>query len=74
MVQGNLLALGVSHWIIVSQTGLAAGVLASVALLVAKTQNRLAISLILGVITAFVDYLFNEGMFVPEAAEAIVTD
>jgi hypothetical protein len=73
MVQGNLLVLGLSHWIIASQTGLAAGILASVALLVAKTQNRLAISLILGVITAFVDYFVHEGMFGPEAAEAIFT-
>lgn len=73
MVQGNLLVLGVSHWIIASQTGIVAGVLASVALLLAKTQNRLVISLILGVITAFVDYFVHEGMFGPEAAEAIVT-
>jgi len=73
VVQGNLLILGVGHWIIASQTGIAAGVLATVALLLAKTQNRLAISAILGVITAVVDYFVHEGMFGPEAAEAIVT-
>ncbi|MFT4886040.1 MAG: hypothetical protein ACJAY7_001433 [Pseudohongiellaceae bacterium] len=73
MVQGNLLILGVSHWIIASQTGIAAGVLATVALLLARTQNRLVISAILGLITAVVDYFVHEGMFGPEAAEAIVT-
>lgn len=73
MVQGNLLILGLSHWLIASQTGIAAGLLASAVLLLAKTQNRVAISLILGVITAFVDYFVHEGMFGPQAAEAIVT-
>lgn len=73
MVQGNLLILGVSHWIIATQTGIIAGVLASVVLLLAKTHNRLIISVILGVLTAFVDYFVHEGMFGPEAVEAIVT-
>ncbi|MFK7862783.1 MAG: hypothetical protein AB8B95_01010 [Pseudohongiellaceae bacterium] len=73
MVQGNLLALGLGHWIIASQTGILAGVLASVALVLARTKNRLAISIILGVITGFVDYFVHDGMFGPEAAEAIVT-
>jgi hypothetical protein len=41
--------------------------------LLAKTQNRLAISAILGVITAVVDYFVYEGMSGPEATEAIVT-
>ena len=29
MVQGNLLVLGISHWIIASQTGIVAGLIAS---------------------------------------------
>jgi len=29
MVQGNVLALGLGHWIVASQTGVAAGILAS---------------------------------------------
>lgn len=73
MVQGNILVLGVSHWIIASQTGVLAGSLATIALVLAKTKSRLVISIILGVITAFVDYFVHEGMFGPEAAEAIVT-
>lgn len=73
MVQGNLLLLGVSHWIIASQTGIVAGLLASVTLLLAKTDNRLVVALILGLITGVVDYFVHEGMFGPEAAEAVVT-
>jgi hypothetical protein len=42
----TVLGIGLSHWIIASLTGLAAGVPASVALLPAETQNRLAISAI----------------------------
>ncbi len=73
MVQGNLLVLGLSHWVIASQTGVAAGVLASVLLMLAKTTNRVAISIILGLVTGVVDYFIHEGMFGPEAAEAVVT-
>lgn len=73
MVQGNLLVLGVGHWAIASQVGVTAGVLASVALLLARTKSRLVISIILGAITAFVDYFVHDGKFGPEAAEAIVT-
>ena len=73
MVQGNLLALGLSHWLIASQTGIVAGVIASSALLLAKTDRRWLISLVLGIVTAVVDYLIHPGMFGPAAAEAIVT-
>ncbi|MFT6092185.1 MAG: putative membrane protein [Pseudohongiellaceae bacterium] len=73
MVQGNLLILGAGHWIIASQTGVVAGVLATLALLLAKTQNRLVISAILGMITVVVDYFIHPGMLGPEAAEAIFT-
>lgn len=73
MVQGNILILGVGHWIVASQTGVLAGLLATVALVLAQTKSRLVISIILGVITAFVDYFVHEGMFGPEIAEAVVT-
>ncbi len=73
MVQGNLLILGLSHWVIASQTGVAAGVLASVLLMLTKTSNRLVISIVLGVVTGVVDYFIHEGMFGPEAAAAVVT-
>lgn len=73
MVQGNLLALGLSHWIIASQTGLVAGTAAAAAIVLAKTDNRWIIAGILGLSTAVVDYFIHPGMFGPIAMEAIVT-
>ncbi len=73
MVQGNILALGVSHLIIASQTGIVAGVFTAAALTIAKTDKRWVISLVLGVATAIVDYFVHPGMFGPVALEAIVT-
>ena len=73
MVQGNILAFTVSHWIIASQTGIAAGLLASAAVFIAQTDNRRVIAAILGLATAVVDYLVHPGMFGPVFAEAAVT-
>ena len=73
MVQGNVLALGLSHWLIASQTGLLAGVLTSIALIIAHSTKRWVVALVLGLITAVVDYLVHPGMFGPQALEAIVT-
>lgn len=73
MVQGNLLVLGLGHWLIATQTGIAAGTLTATAILVTKTNKRWAISVILGLITAVVDYMVHPGMFGSVATEAIVT-
>ena len=74
MVQGNLLALGLSHWIIASQTGLVAGTAAATAITLAKTNNRWILASILGVSTAIVDYFMHPGMIGDGAAtEAIIT-
>jgi hypothetical protein len=73
MVQGNMLALTVSHLVVASQTGVIAGVLAAAGLIIAKTDKRWIVSLVLGVATAIVDYFVHPGMFGPAAAEAIVT-
>ena len=73
MVQGNFLALTVSHIIIASQTGVIAGAVAAAGLLIAKTDNRRVVSLVLGTATAVVDYFVHPGMFGPAALEAIVT-
>ncbi len=74
MVQGNVLLLGLGHWITASQTGLVAGTAATVAILLARSDNRLLIAGILGGVTAIVDYFVHPGM-IGEAAvtEAIVT-
>jgi hypothetical protein len=73
MVQGNVLAIGVSHLIIASQTGLTAGTAATIAVLLAKPHKRGFIALILGVITTVADYLIHPGMFGTVFTEAIVT-
>ena len=73
MVQGNLLGLTLSHLLIASQTGVIAGTVASVAVLVARTSRRWVVSLMLGVVTAVVDFFVHPGQFGPVAMEAIVT-
>lgn len=73
MVQGNVLALGIGHWIIASQTGLAAGILASVALYLSRGRGRWVVAGVLALATAGVDYLVHPGGFGPVAFEAVVT-
>lgn len=73
MVQGNILALGLSHWLIASQTGAVAGTISAAAILVFKTSKRWIISVMLGLTTAVVDYFVHPGMLGSAATEAIVT-
>lgn len=73
MVQGNILALGLSHWLLASQTGVVAGTAAAAAIVLSKTSNRLLIAVVLGLATAIVDYFVHPGMLGSIATEAIVT-
>jgi hypothetical protein len=73
MVQGNFLALTVSHLLIASQTGIVAGAIAAATLYFARADRRWLVSTVLGVITAVVDYFVHPGMFGAVATEAIVT-
>jgi hypothetical protein len=73
MVQGNVLALGLSHLYIAAQTGIFAGILAAAVILFAKLKNRKLVSLLLAVVTAVVDYFVHPGMFGSVATEALVT-
>lgn len=74
MVQGNLLTLGVTHWIIASQTGLIAGAIAGTTILAARLRKRWVISLMLGTVTAAVDFFVHPGAFGAMAVgEALVT-
>ena len=73
MAQGNFLALGITHWVIASQTGLVAGVAASVALLLTQTRSRWVIAIVLGVATAIVDYFMHPGMIGSIFLEVIIT-
>ena len=73
MVQGNVLLLGFSHILVASQTGIIAGVLATMGLWMTKTDKPWVISLVLGIITAVVDFIVHPGMFGGVVTEAIVT-
>ena len=73
MTQGNFLAFTLTHWLIASQTGLLAGIAASAALLLTRTDNRWVIAMVLGTVTAAVDYFVHPGMFGTAVTEAIVT-
>ena len=74
MVQGNLLLVGLTHWITATQTGLIAGVAATTAIALAKTSNRILVALILGTVTAVVDFFVHPGTIGDHAAtEAIIT-
>jgi hypothetical protein len=59
MVQGNVLALGLSHWIVASQTGLLAGAIAATIALAAKLRRPWAIGLVLGATTTLADLLVH---------------
>lgn len=73
MVQGNVLALTLSHWLIASETGLVAGAVTSAALLAAGARRRWIVALALGAVTAVVDFAMHPGMFGPLFFEAAVT-
>jgi hypothetical protein len=73
MVQGNLLAMTMGHLLVASQTGVIAGAIATVGIVVSKTNQRWKISVILGLATGVVDYYVHPGMFGTVATEAIVT-
>ena len=73
MVQGNILGLTLRHWMIASQTGVVPGPPASLALTVARNDNRWVIAAVLGVSTAIVDYAIHPGAFGPALMEAVVT-
>jgi hypothetical protein len=73
MAQGNLLGLTLTHLLVASQTGLFAGIAATVVLLASRAHQRWIIAATLGVATAVVDFVVHPGMFGPVALEAIVT-
>ena len=62
MVQGNLLAMTMSHLLIASQTGLVAGAIATAAIFFSRTRNRWLVSATLGVTTGVVDFFIHPGL------------
>lgn len=73
MVQGNVVVLTASHWAIAAQTGLAAGALASAALVLSRVRRPWVVALVLGGTTAVVDGAVHDGGFGPPGTEALVT-
>jgi len=73
MVQGNLLAISLGHWLIASQTGLAAGAATAAVLYVWSNANPGKVALLLGVLTAVADFFVHPGHFGPVVLEAVVT-
>ena len=73
MVQGNLLALSLSHWWIASQTGVAAGSATAFMLWLLRLERPWVISIAFGVLTAVLDAMIHPGMFGPEFFEAGLT-
>ncbi|HEY5622795.1 MAG TPA: hypothetical protein VIV14_03465 [Gammaproteobacteria bacterium] len=73
MVQGNVLALTLGHWLIASQTGLIAGALTTAALFFASTDKRWVVAIVLGAVTAVVDFFVHPGMLESALLEALLT-
>jgi hypothetical protein len=73
MVQGNVLALSITHWLVASQTGVLAGTLAAAAVLLIRVRTRWVVAIVLGAVTTVVDYLVHPGNFGPVALEAVIT-
>ena len=73
MVQGNLLVLSLSHWLIASQTGILAGAATTAAIVATRATRPWVISTLLGVLTSVVDYFMHPGMIGPFFLEAILT-
>ncbi len=73
MVQGNVLVLGVGHWVVAGKTGLFAGILTTIALYLHGGKNRWLTAACLGLSTALVDYLVHPSGFGPDLAEPMVT-
>jgi hypothetical protein len=73
MVQGNVLALTLGHWMIASRTGVVAGIFATVATIVIRSRSKWVIAGVLCLVTATVDYFTHATHFGVAVAEAVVT-
>jgi hypothetical protein len=73
MVQGNIFSLSLFHLSIAAQTGLFAGITTFLMIYVTKLHSRWYIALLLGIITAVVDFAVHPGMFGNIVTEAIMT-
>lgn len=73
MVQGNLLAVSLTHWAIAIRTGLLAGMVATAAILVLRTSRPGRVALVLACTTAVADFVVHAGRGGGGAGEAAFT-
>jgi hypothetical protein len=74
MVQGNVLALTISHWLVASQTGLLAGAIVGTTVIAAKLRRPWVVSLVLGAVTTAADAVVHSAAFRFQAlTEAAIT-
>ena len=73
MVQGNMLLLTLGHWLIAMETGIFAGTIATALILKGRVTRPWVISVILGIVTAVIDFLVHPGRYVSILLEAALT-
>ena len=74
MVQGNLFAITIAHWVIALETGVIAGLIASTAIISARLRKQWVISLTLGLVTAIIDFVVHSGpILLASIIESIIT-
>jgi len=73
MVQGNVLAITLSHWLIASQTGLAAGTVTALILFAWRSASHWKVALLLGLLTGVADFFVHPGQFGPLVLESLIT-
>lgn len=73
MVQGNVLLLSLGHWLVAAQTGVAAGTIATVFVLMGRSTKPWIISAVLGAVTALVDFLVHPGSGLAVFTQALWT-
>jgi len=73
MVQGQLMLLSAAHWVIAIQTGVIAGVIATLLVIIGRATKPWIISTVLGVVTACVDYFIHSAEFGPVFIEPLLT-
>jgi hypothetical protein len=73
MLQGNLLAMTWTHWVIASRTGLISGSIATAAILVAGKRGRVFAAIALLLATLLGDYFTHPSHFLGPLAEPAVT-
>jgi hypothetical protein len=73
MVQGQLLLLTATHWLIAAQTGLIAGAISTTLLTIGRAPRPWVLSVVLGVATFIADFMIHSGELVDVLTEALVT-